>query len=142
MQQMQPLKNKKKRKKNLGQNYLWVLENLLGKQGAAVVGYGSRALEAEVSGNNHHHECPWRLPFWKNLAPPIKAEKPQAKQPTGWEPSLIHQPTGCLKSSQAHSHLKSDPEIQPHPLEGQDSAPLPSRQAPVFHQEAGHKPLY
>ena len=36
---------------------------------------------------NNQNELPWRLPFWKNLAPPIRTEKPQAKQQTRWEHS-------------------------------------------------------
>ena len=36
--------------KNQGQTYLWILEDLLGKQRAAVVCYEVRTLEAEVLG--------------------------------------------------------------------------------------------
>ena len=46
--------------------------------------------------NNHQCDLPWRLPFWTNLAPPIRAEKPQARQQTGWEHSSTHQQIGCL----------------------------------------------
>ena len=47
-------------------------------------------------------KLPQRGPFWKkkeNLAPPIRGEKSQAKQQTGWEHSATQQETGCLKSS-------------------------------------------
>ena len=81
--------------------------------------------------NNHQCELPRRLPFWKNLDPLIRAEKPQAKEQTGEEHSSTHHQTGCLKSFQAHSCLKSHPETKPHPPEGEDSAPPTSGKAPV-----------
>jgi len=88
--------------KNLSQTYLGVLEGLLGKQGEAVACHGGRTLEVEVPGNNHWREFPWRPLFWKNMAPPIRDEKPQAKQ-TGWGHSFTYQQTGCLKPPQTHS---------------------------------------
>ena len=39
-------------------------------------------MEVEDPRNNHRHEITWRPPFYKNLAPPISAEKSQAKVQT------------------------------------------------------------
>ena len=47
---------------------------------------GSKAL-----GNFHQHAFLWRWPFWENLAPPINAEKPQAKQQSRWDHRPTHQ---------------------------------------------------
>ena len=48
---------------------------------------------------NHQHEVTWMVPFWKYLASPIMAEKPQAKLPRELENSLTSQKTGCLNFS-------------------------------------------
>ena len=68
---------------------------------------GGKDTEDKGLRNNYQHELPWRWPFWKNLTPPIRAEKPQTRQQTG---SPIHQQTGC--------HLQSHPETKTHPPEG------------------------
>lgn len=44
-------------------HHLWVLEGLQGKQGSAVPHSGGMTLNAEIPGNNHCHELPWKLPF-------------------------------------------------------------------------------
>ena len=71
--------------KSKGQTYLKVLKGLLGKQGVAVAQCGGRTLEAEVLGLNISVRSLRSCSFEKNVAPLIRAEKPQAKQQTGWE---------------------------------------------------------
>ena len=46
---------------------------------------GGRTLEAEVPGNNHQCVVPWRLPFWKNMAPPNSLQAPvlRSSRPNG-----------------------------------------------------------
>ena len=66
----------KRKEKNLISNMEGFLEGLLGKHGLALAHCGSRILEAVVPGNNQQPEHPLRLPFRKNLAPLIRAEKP------------------------------------------------------------------
>ena len=85
-------------------------------------------------GNNHPCERPGRWPFCKNLAPPIRAEKPQAKQQFRWERSPTHQQTGCLKTS---------PHTQPSLITPRDKA-LPTRGKRISFniQWAGTSPSY
>lgn len=64
---------------SFSQAYLQIMAGILGKQGVVAACHGGRTLEAEVPVNNHKFELPWRLIFWKNLAP-HRAEKPQVKQ--------------------------------------------------------------
>ena len=65
--------------RHLGQTCLPTLEDLLGKEGAAVA-CGGRSLEAKVSGAVIRVGSP-EAAFWKNLAPHLlRAEMPQAKQ--------------------------------------------------------------
>ena len=89
--------------KNLGQVYLWVLKGLPGKEGSAVAHCGGRTLEVDAPRNNHWCELPWSLPFWKNLALPMRAEKPQDKQQIRWEHIPTYQQTGCLKTSRRYT---------------------------------------
>ena len=56
----------------------------------------------------------------------LRSPRPNNKQSGNTAP-----PISCLKSFQAHSDLESYPETTPHLLEGQDSAPPTSGQAPV-----------
>ena len=81
---------KKELPKNLGQTYLWVLKGLLEKERVAMAHCGGKILKMEALGNNHWCEPPWKLPFWKNMAPTIRAEKLQAKQQTGWKYSTTY----------------------------------------------------
>ena len=62
------------------------------------------------------------------------AGTPQAKQPTGWEHSPIHQETGCLKSSWAYSC----------PLNRPLDTALPNRQTrpSCTHQWGGTSPSH
>ena len=53
-------------------------------------------------------------PLWKNLAPPIRAEKPQAKQQMGWEHSLTPQQTGCLKTPRHTTYSNHTQRQSPH----------------------------
>ena len=125
----------------LGPMRIWVrpicgsVDGLLGKQVVAVAHSGGRTLEAEVTGNNHWCVLPWKLLFWKNLAPPIRAEKLQAKQQTGWECGPIHQQTGCLKPFQAHSCFSSH-------LETKHSLPTRGTRLGSTYQWAGTSPSY
>ena len=65
-----------------------VVASFLWKQESAADHCGSRTLEVENSGKNHQHEFPWRLPFWKKLAPAnnnlqawvFRSPKPNNKQ--------------------------------------------------------------
>ena len=50
-----------------------------GAPGKTVACCGSRTLVMEVPGNICKCELPWRMPFWKNLALPVRAEMLQAK---------------------------------------------------------------
>ena len=93
-------REKQKFHRNLGQTYLQMLEGLLGKQGVAVACCGGRTLEAEIPGNNYWCKLLCRLPFWKNMASPIRAEKPQAKQQTEWEHSPTYQLPKVLPGTQ------------------------------------------
>ena len=79
--------------KNLGQTYLWVLEGLLGKQGSAVPHSGGMTLDAEIPGNNHCHELPWKLPFWKNTVPKseVRSLRSNNKQGGNTAPSTSKQ---------------------------------------------------
>ena len=65
--------------RNLGQTWLQVLENLLGKWSHwLTLGEGHwRQSSREYSPAGAFL---WRWPFWKNLAPPISTEKPHTKQ--------------------------------------------------------------
>ena len=55
---------------NLGQTCLWVLEGILGKQGAAVAHCGGRTLEAEVPGIFIHVSSPRGCYFGKTWQQP------------------------------------------------------------------------
>ena len=57
---------------------------------------GEEDIGGKGLGNNCQWELPWKWPFWKKICPPIKAEKPQTKQQTGWEHNTTHQQTVCL----------------------------------------------
>ena len=75
--------------RNLGQTKLQFLEDLLGKQGLTALWWG-KSIGGKALGNIHQHAFSWRWPFWENLAPPISAEKLQAKQKSRWDHSPTH----------------------------------------------------
>ena len=99
--------------RNLGQTWLQVLENLLGKWSHwLTLGEGHwRQSSREYSPAGAFL---WRWPFWKNLAPPISTEKHQAKQQSRWDHSPTPQLTGCLKTP---------PDTQPPLIPSRDKAP-------------------
>ena len=90
--------------KNLGQTYLWILEDLLEKQVVTLAHCEERSLEKKFLGIIKIMNAPGGGHSGK-LAPPIRAENPQAKQQTRWEHSSTYQPIGCPKAPQAESHL-------------------------------------
>ena len=68
-----------------GSDLTAVLEDFLGKEGVTVARCGGRTLEAKFLGIiirmcSSGHVLLWTLLFWKNLAAPIRAERPQVKQ--------------------------------------------------------------
>ena len=68
--------------------------------------------------------------FWKNLAPTIRAEKPQAKQQTTWEPFISSLP-------------KVLPDTQPPLITSRDIAPLTRRtRLSSTHQWKGTSPSH
>ena len=73
-------RSKQRLHNNQGQTYLRVLEVSLAKKSAVISLCGDRISGAEVPGNNLQCELPYRLPCWKNLVPPIRSEKLQAKK--------------------------------------------------------------
>ena len=94
-----------------GQTYLQDLEGLLGREGLAV----AHCRNKDTGGRGpREYSSAWALLEVTTVAPRTgptqqpagsSAGTPQAKKTTGWEHSLTHQQTGCLKSSWAHSHL-------------------------------------
>ena len=84
--------------RRLNQTYLLVLEGLLQRWGVAVAHCGDKDTGSRSSGKYSWHEPSQSSP----LAPPksrvgSSAGSPQAKQPTGREPSPTHQQTSGLK---------------------------------------------
>ena len=84
--------------RRLNQTYLLILEGLLQRWGWLWLTMGMDTLAAEVLGAAPWHDLSQSLP----LAPPksqvgSSVGPPQAKQPTGWEPSPTHQQTSGLK---------------------------------------------
>ena len=93
--------------KSLGQTYLLVLEGLLQSWKVDYCGDGD-------IGSGDPGKCSLRYALFETTifsSRPGPAQQrvgssaitPQAKQPTGWEHSPIHQQTGCLKSSWINS---------------------------------------
>ena len=84
--------------RRLNQTYLLVLEGLLQRQGWLWFTVRTRTLAAEVLGST-----PWYEPSQSPPLAPPKSQvgsgvgSPQAKQPTGREPSPTHQQTSRLK---------------------------------------------
>ena len=69
--------------RKLGQTYLRLMEDLLRREGVTVTHYGRKDFGGKISGTIIR-VCFYRGDhFGKNLSPPIRAEKPQAKQQTG-----------------------------------------------------------
>ena len=84
--------------RRLNQTYLLVLEGRLQKWGWLWLTVGTRTLAAEVLGSTPRREPSRSWP----LGPPkskvgSSVGSPQAKQPTGREPSPMHQQTSRLK---------------------------------------------
>lgn len=86
-------------------------------------------LEAEVLGIFLSVRSPWRLSFEKNMAPPIRFDKPQAKQQTvETKPHLF--------TNRLHFLGTELPLITPrdkhHPPGGEDKSPPTRGQTPIL----------
>ena len=81
-----------------GSNLPVVLEGSPGKTGGDCCSFWEKDSGGKDLGNNHQHEPFYRLTLWKNLALPIRAEKPHARQQTGWEHRPTHQQRACLEN--------------------------------------------
>ena len=84
--------------RNLGEIGLRFLDDLLGKQesrGDSGSLWGKDTGGKVLWNIRRWHAFLWRWPFWESLAPPIRAEKPQAKQQSRWD----HSPTFSKQTS-------------------------------------------
>ena len=119
-------------RKNQGHTYLLFLKGLLGRKGSAVCHCRNRTLKAQVPGNIHQCELPWKLPFWKNMAPPnsmlalvLRSPRPNNKWSGNTEdrlPRVLQDTQLASNHTQGHgpTYQRDKPQLQP-----------PSGQAPV-----------
>lgn len=116
--------------KNLGQTFLQLLEEFLGKQGSDVAHCGGKTLKVEVPRNNHWCELHWRLSFWKNLSSTIMAKNPQENTQGVNTAHLLA--NRMPKAPHTHSCNYWHPETKPHMPEGQGWTLPTSGQASVL----------
>ena len=73
------IKGKAKSSSESGSNLTAVLGGCPGKTGGDCSLLRGKDIGGRALGNIHQHVFLWKWPFWENLAPPISAEKPQAR---------------------------------------------------------------